>query len=169
MLRNLFFRKKEKSPMEDNTINILQLRREGEELYRNRDFFCSEAVIKVILNHFPNEFDDNVIKLASGFPVGIGGSMCTCGAVNAGVMAIGMFFGRNQSKGKEVKKTMLLSKELYEEFTKTHKVACCKVLTKGKELGSKEHLTHCVNMTGEVVEITGRILARELGYKILEK
>ncbi|MGL6121264.1 MAG: C-GCAxxG-C-C family (seleno)protein, partial [Fusobacteriaceae bacterium] len=153
----------------EKSIKILSLRKEAEEYYRRRDFYCSEAIIKVVVDYFDPPYDESVIKLASGFPVGIGGSMCTCGAVNAGVMAISMFFGRDKAGGTEVKKAMSLSKELYEEFTKKHKVACCKILTQGKKLGSSEHLTHCVAMTGELAEITGRILARELRYEIIEE
>ena len=37
--------------------------------------------------------------MASGFPVGIGGSGCTCGAIAGGIMALGMVFGRKRSKG----------------------------------------------------------------------
>jgi C_GCAxxG_C_C family probable redox protein len=42
--------------------------------------------------------------MASGFPVGIGGSGCTCGAIAGGVMAIGMFFGRTSPKDQKVNK-----------------------------------------------------------------
>ena len=42
--------------------------------------------------------------MASGFPVGMGGSGCTCGAVVGGIMAIGMFFGRVQAKDSKVQK-----------------------------------------------------------------
>lgn len=156
-----------KKNSEIKEVNIKKLRKDAETLYGDRDFYCSEAVVKVVLDYFKPPFDETAIKLASGFPVGIGGSMCTCGAVNAGVMSIGMFFGRDKKGGSEVKKAMVLSKELYDKFTEKNKVACCKVLTHGKKLGSKEHIKHCVTMTGDVAEITGRILARELGYKII--
>ncbi|MGL4567045.1 MAG: C-GCAxxG-C-C family (seleno)protein [Fusobacteriaceae bacterium] len=169
MLKRLFKKKVERVLHNDGKIRILTLRKEAETYYRNRDFYCSEAVVKVIADYFQAPLGDAAVRLASGFPVGIGGSMCTCGAVNGGVMAISMFFGRDQAGGKEVKKAMELSKELYDKFTKKHKVACCKVLTHGKKLGSSEHIDHCVEMTGELAEITGRILARELGYEIIEE
>ena len=168
MLRRLFKKRVKPTVHGEGKIKIKELRGEAEQYYRNRDFYCSEAVVKVIKDAFNAPFGDEVIKLASGFPVGIGGSMCTCGAVNGGVMCISMFFGRDKAGGSEVKKSMELSKELYDKFTAKHKVACCKVLTKGKKLGSKEHIDHCVEMTGELAEITARILARELGYEIVE-
>ncbi|MGL4534516.1 MAG: C-GCAxxG-C-C family (seleno)protein [Fusobacteriaceae bacterium] len=169
MLRRFFAKKEKKQLYRDGKIRIVSLRKEAEQYYRNREFYCSEAVVKVIVDYFNAPLGDAAIKLSSGFPMGIGGSMCTCGAVNGGVMAISMFFGREVAGGKEVKKAMELSKELYENFTKKYKVACCKILINGKSVGSSEHIDHCVEMTGELSEITGRILARELGYEIIEE
>lgn len=165
---NIFSKKNKKNRKDllKGEIDIKQIREDAENYYRKREYYCSEAVVKVIHENFENTYGSDIVKLASGFPVGIGGAMCTCGAVNGGVIAIGMFFGRELGKDKQVNKTMELSRELYNEFTKKHKVACCKILTKGKKIGSSQHLSHCVEMTGELAEITARILARELGYKI---
>lgn len=158
------FKKDEKIKIENNEIDIMALRKKAEDYYSNGEFYCSEAVLKVLKDSFEAPYGDEVIKLASGFPVGMGNG-CTCGAVNGGVMAIGMFFGRDKAGASEVKKSMQLTKELQEEFTKKRKVCCCKVLTKGMEIGKKEHIKHCVEITGELTEMTARILARELGYK----
>ena len=166
MLRRIFrkFRKDEIVKIENNEVDIAALRKKAEDYYRNRDFYCSEAVLKVLKDSFGAPYGDEVIKMASGFPIGMGNG-CTCGAVNGGVMAIGMFFGRDTAGGSEVKKSMELTKELQTEFTKKRKVCCCKVLTRGMELGTKEHIGHCIEITGELTEMTAKILARELGYK----
>lgn len=166
MLHKIFrkFRKDEIVKIENNEVDIQALRKKAEEYYRNRDFYCSEAVLKVLKDSFEAPYGDEVIKLASGFPVGMGNG-CTCGAVNGGVMAIGMFFGRGEAGGPEVKKSMELTKELQTKFTEKRKVCCCKVLTRGMDLGTKEHINHCIEITGELTEITAKILARELGYK----
>jgi len=68
-------------------IDINKTKKTAEEYYRNGDFYCSEAVLKTIIDEFKIDITDDVIKLASGFPVGIGGSGCTCGAISGGVMA----------------------------------------------------------------------------------
>ncbi len=145
-------------------INISALRQRAEQYYRDGDFFCSEALLKSIKDGFDAPFSDDIIKLASGFPIGMS-SGCSCGAVTGGVMAIGMFFGRDKAKGKEVDKAMKLTKELHDHFAKVRKVACCKILTKGMRLGSKTHMEQCIALTGEVTQITAEILARELKYK----
>lgn len=54
--------------------------------------------MKTIKDAFDLDYDDSVIALASGFPVGMGRSGCTCGAVAGGVMALGLVFGRTQAK-----------------------------------------------------------------------
>ncbi len=152
--------------MSDKIINITELREKSEKYYRDGDFYCSEAVLKAIKDAFNAPFDDEIIKLASGFPIGMGAG-CTCGAVNGAVMALGMFFGRSQAKGSEVDKAMKLTKQLQDEFLKLRKVCCCKILTKGMTLGTPTHLKHCISITGEVTEMAGKIIAKELGYSII--
>lgn len=143
-------------------IDLNKVRETAEEYYRKGDFYCSEAVVKTIKDTFELDFSDEVIKLASGFPVGIGGSGCTCGAVSGGVMALGMVFGRSNAKDPKVMKTMELSAELHERFREKRKFVCCKILTKGMDFGKKEHLEQCIAITGEVAEIVADIIAREL-------
>ncbi|WP_297406312.1 C-GCAxxG-C-C family (seleno)protein [uncultured Cetobacterium sp.] len=146
-------------------IDIKKLRKTAENYYANGEFYCSEAILKTLKDEFNAPFGDDIIKLSSGFPIGMG-SGCTCGAVNGAVMAIGMYFGRDTARSPKVKKAMALTKELQEQFTAKRKVCCCKVLTKGMDLGTPVHLKHCVEITGEVAELAGIIIARELGYKI---
>ncbi len=150
----------------EKSINLNEVREQAEAYYRNGDFYCSEALLKTIKDAFNAPFNDDIIKLASGFPVGMSNG-CTCGAVSAGVMALGMFFGRDKAKGEEVVKAMGLTKELQEVFTNSRKVCCCKILTRGMELGSDIHMKHCIRITGEVAEMTAKIIARELNYKIV--
>jgi C_GCAxxG_C_C family probable redox protein len=144
-------------------IDFAQVRATAEKYYRDGDFYCSEAVVKTIRDAFGLEFDDSVIAMASGFPVGIGGSGCTCGAVIGGVMALGMVFGRTQAKDERVNKAMALSKELHDQFRANHKSLCCRVLTKNLTLGTPEHLEQCISLTGEVAEAVARIIVRERG------
>ncbi len=147
-------------------IDLKKIRQTAESYYRNGDFYCSESIVKTIRDEFDLPLPDEVIALASGFPVGIGNSGCTCGAIVGGVMALGMFFGRTQPKDPRVNRTMALSHELHDIFQNRHKVLCCRVLTRGMVLGSPEHMTQCIAFTGEVAEETARIVARELKLEI---
>lgn len=145
-----------------NNIDIDKVRKTAEDYYRNGDFFCSESIVKTIKDEFNLAVPDDVISMASGFPIGMGRAGCTCGAIVGGIMALGLFFGRTEPKDEKVNKTMELSKELHNIFQKRHKCLCCRVLTKGMELGSPEHMEQCISFTGEVAEETAKIIIREL-------
>jgi len=146
-----------------NTIvDLAKIRKDAEAYYRNGDFYCSEAIVKVIKDGFALPLPDRVIGMASGFPVGMGGSGCTCGAVAGGIMAIGMFFGRTEPKDPKVNKTMELARELHDIFQQRHSCLCCRVLTRGMKLGSPTHMEQCISFTGEVAEETAKIILREL-------
>jgi C_GCAxxG_C_C family probable redox protein len=144
------------------TIDIGKIRQQAEEYYQNGDYYCSEAIVRTIRDEFALPYPDNVVALASGFPIGIGGSGCTCGALAGGVMALGMAFGRTNPKDPQVQKTMTLAKELHDAFTASHHCACCRVLTRGVEFMSAERKAKCVSLTGEVAEAAARIIAREM-------
>lgn len=149
----------------EKVIDIEKIKLTAEQYYRDGDFYCSEAIVKVIKDEFELDITDEVIAMASGFPVGMGGSGCTCGAVAGGIMALGLFFGRSESKDIRVNNAMALSKELHEFFRGENKSLCCRVLTKGMTLGEKEHMNQCVFFTGQVAEQTAKIICRELNIK----
>lgn len=146
----------------NTTIDLVKIRKDAEAYYRNGDFYCSEAIVKAIKDEFALPLPDTVISLASGFPVGIGGSGCTCGAIAGGIIAIGMFFGRTVPKDPKVNKAMQMAKELHDSFQQRHSCLCCRVLTRGMELGSTTHMEQCISFTGEVAEETAKIIVREL-------
>lgn len=145
-----------------NNINLEQIKTTAENYYRNGDFYCSEAIVKTLIDAFEVEVSDDVIKMASGFPVGIGGSGCTCGAVAGGVMFLGLIFGRKVEKDPAVAKAMELSAELHNNFVQQHKSTCCRALTKNMTMGSEIHMNQCIAFTGEVAYETAKIALREL-------
>lgn len=142
-------------------VDLQKIRETAEKFYRDGDFYCSEAIVKTIKDEFQLNMSDDVIAAASGFPVGMGGSGCTCGAVAGGIMALGLVFGRTVAKDEKVSKTMALSNELHDLFKSRHKNMCCRILTKGMTLGSPEHMKQCIFFTGEVAEEVARIIVRE--------
>lgn len=143
-------------------VDLERIRKIAEDYYRNGDFYCSEAVVKTIIDEFQIDVSEDVIKMASGFPVGMGGMGCTCGALTGGVMAIGLVYGRSQGKDPKVNKAMELSAKLYQIFCERHKVSCCKVLTRGMEKGSPEHMQQCIAFTGEMAYEAAKIIAENV-------
>jgi C_GCAxxG_C_C family probable redox protein len=150
----------------NKVIDLHKIRTTAEDYYRNGDFYCSEAIVKTIKDEFELPISDDIVAMASGFPVGMGGSGCTCGAMAGGIMVLGLFFGRTQAKDTKVNHTMALSKELHDLFISRHKCLCCRVLTKDMTLGSSEHMKQCVDFTGEVAEETAKLIIRELKLKV---
>ncbi len=150
-------------------INISKIKKDAEELYRKGDFFCSEAIVFSIKNNLELDMPDEMIAMASGFPVGIGKSKCVCGAVSGGIMSLGYFFGRKVGGDPKVHKALELANELQESFKNNHKVLCCKILTNGMDMASGEHKKQCVAFTGEIAEKTAEIIARELNFSIINE
>ena len=150
-------------------ISIKKIKNDAEESYRVGDFFCSEAIVNAIRNNIAPAMPEELIAVASGFPVGVGKSKCICGAVSGGGMCVSYFFGRTKGGDPKVNKNLDLVFELQESFRKNHKVLCCKVLTHGMDMAAKEHKNQCISFTGEVAEKTAEILIRELGLKNLDK
>lgn len=140
-------------------VDLERIRKIADDYYRNGDFYCSEAVVKTIIDEFQIDVSEDVIKMASGFPVGMGGMGCTCGALTGGVMAIGLVYGRSKGKDPKVNKAMELSAKLYQIFCERYKVSCCKVLTRGMEKGSPEHMEQCIAFTGEMAYEAAKIIA----------
>jgi C_GCAxxG_C_C family probable redox protein len=149
-------------------IDLRKIKTTAENYYRNGEFYCSEAIVKTVKDEFDFPISDEIVAMASGFPVGMGGSGCTCGAISGGIMVLGLFFGRTEPKDVKVNKAMELSKELHDLFRTRHKTLCCRVLTKNMTLGSPEHMEQCINFTGEVAEEVSNIIARELSLEVIK-
>lgn len=150
-------------------INITKIRQDAEELFRKGDFYCSEAIVYSIKNNLEINMPDEMVAMASGFPVGIGKSKCVCGAVSGGILSLGYFFGRTKGGDPKVAKTLELANELQESFKNNHKVLCCKILTKGMDMASGEHKTQCISFTGEIAQKSAEIIARELELTMIKE
>ncbi len=138
-----------------------RIRKTAEEYYRTGQFYCSEAIVRAINDAFGLNYPDRVVRLASGFPIGIGGAGCSCGAVTGGVMALGMVFGREIPGDPRIDRCLGLARELHNTFASRHGCLCCRTLTRGMVLKSPEHLQQCIAFTGEVAEEVAKIILRE--------
>ena len=144
-------------------ISVSKVGQDAEELFRG-GFFCSEALISSIRTNFELDIPEEVISMASGFPVGIGRSKCICGAVSGGVMALGLFFGRTKQGDPKVEKNLDLSKELHDWFKGANgkNSLCCRVLTREFDMSVGAHKEQCIRFTGMVAEKVAEIIVREL-------
>lgn len=138
---------------------IQEATRRAAERYYNGDFLCSEAVLLTIHELLENSLPAEIVKLASGFPVGIGQAGCVCGAISGGVMALGLAFGRTQP-GAKCPKVIPATKELHDWFKENRRSTCCRVLIKDVKYGGKEHLHQCIDITGEVAGKTMELILK---------
>ncbi len=133
---------------------------DAEELFRSGTYFCSESVVQTINELLGMPYDKNVVKLASGFPIGMGKSGCLCGAVSGGQMTLGMAYGRVEGEPME-EKMFEKAKNLHDYIMQEYKSNCCRVITRqwaGDEFKSPERKNHCITITGKVA----RWVANEL-------
>ena len=110
--------------------------------YFNSGYSCSESMIKWAIDE--GLVSKDILPIATSFSGGMGVG-CLCGAIAGAQMIIGSQFGRENSFGNE-NIARMKAKELVQRFMETHKATCCRVLTKGLEMGSAERKSHCSNM-----------------------
>lgn len=133
----------------DKKLVIDSVRKQAEGYFQRGEFFCSEAVVHTINDLLGSPFQEDVVKLASAFPIGLGKSGCLCGAVSGGSMALGMAYGRKHGEPMN-EKMFPISAALHDHIKDKYKSTCCRVLVKGYEFASPERKAHCVQITGEV-------------------
>ena len=152
-------------------ISIKKVKFDAEEVFRIGGFYCSEAIVSSIRKNIDPNMPIELVRAASGFPIGVGRAKCMCGAVSGAVIALGYFFGRTDPTtptDPQSMKCMELAHEVQESFRKNHGTLCCHIHVKGMDLASGEHKKQCVAFTGEMAAKTAEIIAREFNLEIID-
>ena len=118
---------------------------------------------------FELDMSDDAIAMSSGFPWGLGGGGCICGALAGATMCIGYFFGRKTPGDPKINRCFKLSNEIHDFFKEYCGATCCRVLTKGKEKNSPERKAQCTDFVAATVKKTAEIILRELAADEEEK
>jgi len=138
---------------------VSKIRQRTENLFTTGQLMCSEAVLSVLNQGLKGGLSPEIaVRITSGLPEGFGRSGCTCGALSAGVIALGLFLGRNGPGILNNRKVYAASRELHERFKTKFGASCCRVLTKNIEVGTKHHFRFCARHAGEVSEQTACIV-----------
>lgn len=136
-----------------------KIRKRAENLFSTRQLMCSEAVLTVLNQGLGGGLTPEIaIRLTSGLAEGFGGSGCTCGALNSGIIALGLFLGRNGPGILNNYKINKASRKLHDRYKEYSGSTCCRVLTKNVKHGSKDHYSLCTRHTGIASELTARII-----------
>jgi C_GCAxxG_C_C family probable redox protein len=154
-------------------ISLKRVQTDAENNFRE-GFFCCEALMAAVRDNFELDVPPEVIAMASGMAVGAGRSGCMCGALNGGILALGMFFGRTKKNGPQdpkVLKCMELTNELHNWFKKASEKSsvCCRVLTKEFDMSKGEHKEQCIRYTGLCAWKVADIIVRELELTNLDE
>ena len=145
----------------NTNIDMEQIQKDAVDIF-NQGFACSESVIYAIRKHFEVDIPDEAIAMSSGFPWGIGGGGCICGALAGGTMCIGYFFGRTTPGDSKITRCFELTNEFHDYFKEACGATCCRILTKGMERNSPERKAQCNRFVELTVKKIAEILIREL-------
>ncbi|MFZ2257241.1 MAG: C-GCAxxG-C-C family protein [Clostridiaceae bacterium] len=139
--------------MDFTKIELLdQVQALAEKKFRDGTFFCSESVVSVLNEYLDYPYSDEVVRLASSFPIGMGKAQCLCGAVSGGQMVLGMSYGRVEGESMNPK-MFPVAKALHDHVVKDYGATCCRVITRqwnGDNFASPERKNHCIHITGDV-------------------
>ena len=125
--------------------------------YFMNGYSCSESIILEASEK--GYCSKDLLSIATGFSGGIG-SGCLCGAISASIIIIGNLFGKDNKYNNPVVARQL-SKEFMTKFKDAHKVTCCRVLSKGFEMGSPERKQHCCNFVEFCSNLLESIIEQE--------
>jgi len=128
-------------------------------LFLTRQLQCAQAVLCTLNEGLGGGLRrDIAARLASGFAEGLGGSGCLCGAVSGGVLALGLFMGKDRRSLLNASGSSYSTALLHREFAERFGSACCKVLSKKVKRDAKAHFDQCAELTGAAAEIASRII-----------
>jgi len=150
----------EKPPSEQEPEALVGLiKAKARNLFLTRQLQCSQAVLCSLNEGLRGGLRRDVAaRLASGLAEGLGGSGCLCGAVSGGVLALGLFMGKDGLTLLNASGSSFSTALLHREFSERFGSACCKVLSKKVKNEGKAHFEQCAELTGAVAEIASRII-----------
>jgi len=130
-----------------------------QKAYKNEAEYggCAQSVLGAIKHLFPEKISDNAFKAATGLAGGVGNSGNNCGALTGGVMALGLFRGREYDNFADPDgiqwETYSMAYDLVKKFEMEYgKVNCCgiqrKVIGRSFDFWRKEDLKDFMKVGG---------------------
>ena len=105
-------------------INMEQLQKDAVDIF-HQGFACSESVIYAIRKNFELDMSDDAIAMSTGFPWGLGGGGCICGALAGATMCIGYFYGRKVPGDPKNVRCFALCNEIHDFFKENYDSYAC--------------------------------------------
>ncbi len=134
----------------------------AETLYAG-GYHCGESVVKAINEVAGHPLPPSVMRMASGFCAGIGGTRRSCGALAGAVMAVGLLAGREHA-GDEWAPAHDASAEIHLRFSADQGCTdCADVVSAFAGMDDPERVAHCTLLTGRCAAWVASI-AEERGW-----
>jgi C_GCAxxG_C_C family probable redox protein len=149
--------------VENETEELLvTIRQRAYNLMSTGRMMCSEAVLSVLNQGLGGDLPPDIaMKVAAGFPEGIGGSGCTCGALTGGVISLGLFLSKGDSNSIGRRKAVAASSQLHHDFKSRFGSTCCRLLIKNGSSEFSHHFEACCDRGGWAAEHAARLILAE--------
>ena len=150
---------KESPSDQEPEVLIELIKAKSRNLFLTRQFRCAQAVLCSVNEGLRGGLRrDIAARLASGLAEGLGSSGCLCGALSGGVLALGLFMGKDGRSLFNASGSSFSTALLHREFVERYGSACCKVLSKKVKDDAKTHFEQCAELTGAAAELASRII-----------
>ena len=133
----------------------------AENLFLTHQYYCSESVL-LSLNHALGGglSEEQAVGMAAPYSMAMGESGCACGALNGGILAIGLFTGmRGAFRLRRLSRR--LAREFHDQFKAEFGSACCRILTRKVKSDPRAHRLHCARMTAWTAAAAARLLVAQ--------
>jgi C_GCAxxG_C_C family probable redox protein len=157
---------------EENTAVVEQARVRARELFNTRRANCAESVFNAVRGLVASDLPEEVAGLMTPLGGGIAIRGANCGAMVAGVVALGLVYGRKDPEKGAIEEhrgqlweTYALYNQLPHRFHERFGTIECWDLTAPRVYGSKACRAHCEEIVAETAGMVMQLLfeAKEKG------
>ena len=141
----------------NNLVNLEEMKKYGDNLFHN-GFSCAEAVIYTLNKFYNIGLTEKEMSMCSGFPWGLGGGGCICGALASASMVLSHFYGRKSINIGRDDKCFIMSKRLHDEFKQKCGATCCRILMKGLEKDDPRRKAYCSSYVSNTFDIMFKLM-----------
>ena len=138
-------------------VNYEEMNNYAMDLF-HKGFTCAETVMYTINKFMDLGLDEKSFAMSSGFPWGLGGGGCICGALAGSSMILSSKYGRKSFNETRNEKCFPINKELHDEFKKKCGGTCCRVLMKGLDKDDPQRKANCSEYVKNALKITVDLL-----------
>ena len=140
-------------------VNLEEMKKEAQHRFYN-GYTCSESVLHTLNKHYEFGLSADAIAMGAGFPWGLGGAGCICGAVAGATMSLGYMYGRRDPEG-DKDTCFKLTKEFHDEFLEKFGSVGCGKLIENMDRDTPERKDKCSYFVDFTIDKIAQIIARE--------